>query len=177
MSSEFSCHDAVVLNCVYVRKSSTHLDRDVGQRPPTLTEVISAPRQGEAHPRDASFLKDLLLSFPSHATKPVLVPFVKTIPQRLRVSFLRKKHTAERFSGFFTLEPFLRLLRPFSVGNDHVLSMHFRTSHDATVLWIFVRLFIWSELPETCWYSMIFTSHLIRIYFFFPIICGNYIVR
>lgn len=92
-----SRRDAAILNCVYVRKSDTHLDRDVGQRPPTLTEVISAPRQNEAHPRDTSFLKDrFCFLFPHTLSKPSSPPFVKTISQLiLRVSLLRKNMRQE----------------------------------------------------------------------------------
>lgn len=149
LSHEFSCRDAATFNCVYVRKSDTRVGRDVGQRPPTLTEVISAPRQCEAHPRDASFFKrPLVLSFSSHATTSVLAPFVKTIPRRLRVSHLRKNMRQE--------DP--RFLYPPSLGPSFVFCLppsgtmfYGCTSGPLTTPsfpWIFIRLFMWSELPE-----------------------------
>lgn len=142
-----SRRDTAILNCVYVRKSDTHLDRDVGQRPPTLTEVISTPRQSEAHPRDASFFKDRSFALFFLTRYQSLVPFVKTIPQlSLRVSLLRKNMRQEDSPVSL---PSSGPSFVFCLSPSNVLSMHFRISHDATVLWIFIRLFIWFELPES----------------------------
>jgi len=136
-------HVAMTFNCVYTRKRDTCVDRDFGQWPPTLTEVISTSRQSGAHLRRASFLKDCFSFLFSHTLSFVLAPFVKTIPRRLRISLLRKNIRQE---GFFTLVgPSFVFC---SVGSDHVLWMHFGIFHDAIALWIFIRLFIWSELPE-----------------------------
>jgi len=75
---------------------------------------------------------------------------------RLRVSLLRKN---KKMRGFFRKKNCWISAPSSSVENDHVLWMHFGTSHDAIAFWIFIRLFIWFLLEAGVIHDIILTKY------------------